>query len=263
MSIAFPTRTARAFTLIELLVVISIIALLIAILLPALRQAREAARQIQSLSNIRQLYLAQSFYAEDHGAFAPHVTAPNNPGVWREWNQSHSHVVASDRARVNAAGVLTNPDNAKSSGDVLWHAGVLSSLDAFACPSDNDTGNRIPEKLALGLKRISYGANAYNEQVEALDGRGGNPSEKVFLAEGRNGNVELELDSGRHPHAGRHIGGAGSYGYFDGHAEALTFEEMFGGPFLGSYRVSLEAIAGPPGPQRINWREPFAPWFGE
>jgi len=47
-------RTRQAFTLIELLVVISIIALLIAILLPALGAAREAARNSQCLSNVKQ-----------------------------------------------------------------------------------------------------------------------------------------------------------------------------------------------------------------
>jgi prepilin-type N-terminal cleavage/methylation domain-containing protein/prepilin-type processing-associated H-X9-DG protein len=46
-----------AFTLIELLVVIGIIAVLIAVLLPALRKAREAARSVACLSNLRQVHL--------------------------------------------------------------------------------------------------------------------------------------------------------------------------------------------------------------
>ena len=58
------------FTLIELLVVISIIALLIAILLPALRSARLEAQKTASLSNVRQLAIAQHSYAADHSGYA-------------------------------------------------------------------------------------------------------------------------------------------------------------------------------------------------
>ena len=60
------------FTLIELLVVISIVALLIALLLPALKKAKETARRVQCLSNLRQIGNGMHVYANEFdGRFPP------------------------------------------------------------------------------------------------------------------------------------------------------------------------------------------------
>jgi prepilin-type N-terminal cleavage/methylation domain-containing protein/prepilin-type processing-associated H-X9-DG protein len=61
-----PHRTPSGFTLIELLVVIAIIAILAAILFPVFARAREKARQTACLSNVKQLTLAITMYAQDY-----------------------------------------------------------------------------------------------------------------------------------------------------------------------------------------------------
>ena len=58
-------RTRRAFTLIELLVVIGIITLLIGLLLPALSAARQTARQLTGMSDLRQMLLGYTMYQHD------------------------------------------------------------------------------------------------------------------------------------------------------------------------------------------------------
>ncbi len=57
----------RGFTLIELLIVIAIIAVLISLLLPALGSARETGRLVICQSNLRQMGLAMTMYANDNG----------------------------------------------------------------------------------------------------------------------------------------------------------------------------------------------------
>jgi len=61
----------RGFTLIELLVVIAIIAILAALLLPALAKAKERAKRITCINNIKQLTLATIMYADDSDGTLP------------------------------------------------------------------------------------------------------------------------------------------------------------------------------------------------
>ena len=80
----------RGFTLIELLVVIAIIAILAAILFPVFARAREKARQTTCLSNVKQLVVAVSMYAQDFDEWLPtedynYGGDGNTPGVDGSW----------------------------------------------------------------------------------------------------------------------------------------------------------------------------------
>jgi prepilin-type N-terminal cleavage/methylation domain-containing protein len=71
-----------AFTLIELLVVVAIVGILAGLLLPSLAEAKEKARRIKCVSNLRQVGIGIRIFALDHEGFYPWHIGPNDGGTY-------------------------------------------------------------------------------------------------------------------------------------------------------------------------------------
>lgn len=123
---ALPKRV-QCFTLVELLVVIALLAILAGLLSPALKKARDSARGIQCINNLRQIGAAFMQYANDHDD----IIAP-----WRLGTYSYRNYVG----RYEENGTLGNAPG--WGGYIYPYLGGKGHWKVFVCPSDPRAAER-------------------------------------------------------------------------------------------------------------------------
>jgi prepilin-type N-terminal cleavage/methylation domain-containing protein len=238
-----PTRRF-GFTLIELLVVIAIIAILAAMLLPALARAKDKARRIQCLNNIKQVTLAIRLYADGYRDKLPQMTGgnwawdlpwdigalvlPNTAGNWRVFYCPDSGFTEQDNS--NLWYFVPPPAGATDLKGFFHVMGYPATFPGTASLADtNANPSMVPMPLTDPATKVSYPPPLPTDRVLMADATMSHPGQ--VSVNNRGANVYINIQGGYSKlHRTSHLNGAmpdgGNEGMLDGHVEWRKFRLM-------------------------------------
>jgi prepilin-type N-terminal cleavage/methylation domain-containing protein len=140
----------RGFTLIELLVVIAIIALLLSVLVPALKRAKESARDVICRSNLKQWGVVWGIYTSDNkGKF------PTTPGDYNSGNKRGDWIVPMRSVWDTYGDIVRCPSASKyvDFGDKWPHGSYHST---YFISDTTVAAGETPEECSYGMNVWAY-----------------------------------------------------------------------------------------------------------